>query len=547
MRVLGVSLGHDSNACLLEDGKIVRYIAEERFNRLKVGVNNAIESVHYCLGDYKLEDMDSIVVSTKVVGITRTFFRTLFKSKTTLGIPVTIRNRCFETDRVKEIDHHNCHAASAYYTSGLDNSLIVTIDGIGDDTTQFVALGQGAKIKPLAYVKQDGVYIRGQDNMFHVKRFKENKTMSWGWFYGMVTEAIGFRMVVDEGKTMGMAPYGDASKVPLAELKKPMYRTHPEGFYHEGGKVYYHFGGAEDYEKMAAKYGRENMAAAAQKLLEDKVITYIKKWLKRTGQRNLCTAGGVFLNVKLNQRIVEECDLDNYWPFPLASDCGLSIGAAMVEYYSKCDTYRPERLTNLYFGSEYSDDEIKKILDRNKLHYKPYDVNHVAQALADNKIVAWFQGRMEGGPRALGGRSILMSPLKAENKDTINSCVKFREGFRPFCPSVTSEAADRYFDGGNEFMIVSCNVKTKDIPAVTHVDNTARPQRLKREDNPKFHELLTKFGELTGHPVLLNTSFNIMGQPIIRTPEEAIRGFYGVGLDMLVIGNYMLEKQGRIQ
>jgi carbamoyltransferase len=201
-------------------------------------------------------------------------------------------------------------------------------------------------------------------------------------------------------------------------------------------------------------------------------------------------------------------------------------------------------MEHLYFGTGYSNEEIENVLRRNKLSYRPYDVSYVARKLAQNKIVGWFQGRMEGGPRALGGRSILMSPLKAENKDIINSFVKFREGFRPFCPSVTEEAADKYFDGGGEFMITACNVKTQDIPAVTHVDGTARPQIVKQSANPKFHALIDAFGKESGHPVLLNTSMNIMGEPIVRTPEEAIRCFYGVGMDLLVLGDFVLEKMG---
>jgi carbamoyltransferase len=492
-----------------------------------------------------MEDIDKVVVSDGLVSMVKLHFEAAFKARSVTGMPVAFQKRGFNVQGVVQAPHHECHAASSYYTSGMKDSLIISIDGIGNDTTQYVALGENGKLHSLSYVKKDGVYTRREDGIFRFRKFKKESIYSWGWFYGAITEAIGpWKICQDEGKTMGLAPYGDPNKVPKDEIKKHMYKISPAGFYHDGGQVHYHFGNANVYAEMVEKYGKENMAAAAQKILEEKVITYIKRWMKRTGQKNLCTAGGVFLNVKLNQRIVEECGLDNYWPFPMASDCGLSIGAALLEYH-KTNPYKPERLSHLYYGSEYTDQQILEILKRNKISYAPYSVHYIAEALAENKIVAWFQGRMEGGPRALGGRSILMSPLRAENKDIINKYVKFREGFRPFCPSVTEEAHSKYFDGGNEFMIVACNVKTKDIPAVTHVDGTARPQIVTQKDNPKFHQLLSAFGDKTGHPVLLNTSFNVMGEPIIRTPEEAIRCFYGVGLDILVIGNYMIEK-GRV-
>jgi carbamoyltransferase len=542
MKVLGVSIGHDSNACLVEDGKIVRYIAEERFNRIKTGVNGVLDSVKFCLNGDKMEDVDKIAISDGLTNIVRVHFEVAFKAKSSFGMPVPYQQKGYDVKAVIEIPHHDCHAASAYYTSGLKESLIITIDGIGSDVTQCVYIGSGGKIKPMAYVKTDGVYIRGKDGVFRVRKYKKESIYSWGWFYGSVTEALFAKPCQDEGKTMGLAPFGDASKVPEREMKEHMYKVQPMGFYHNNGQVYYHFGAADEYTKMIAKYGRENVAASAQKILENKILTYIKRWMKRTGQKNLCTAGGVFLNVKLNQRIMEECGLDNYWPFPLASDSGLSIGAALLEYH-KTNPYVPQRLSHLYYGSEYSDQEIEAILKRNKISYQPYSLHRVAEALAENKIVGWFQGKMEGGPRALGNRSILMSPLKAENKDIINKYVKFREGFRPFCPSVTEEAYDKYFyAGANEFMIIACKVRNGSIPAVTHVDKTARPQIVRHKDNPKFHELLTAFGEKTGHPVLLNTSLNVMGEPIIRSPEEAIRCFYGVGIDILVLGNYMIEK-----
>ena len=547
MRVLGVCIGHDSSACLVEDGRVVRYAAEERFNRLKVGVNSPIGAFNFALGDLRIEDLDTIAVSAGISGVIEEHFNVLLKNRSVPWLPVYMSGITHHADDISFVDHHLCHAASGYYTSGYSNALIVSLDGMGEATTHYVAIGEGRSIDPISVITDKDIVLRQADGAARARAFRNPQSFSLGWFYGMATEGLGWRIACDEGKTMGLAPYGDPDVIPDADIRALMYKRYPEGYYHDAGRVHYHFAGSYGFKALADRYGRENLAASAQRKLEQKVIPFINKWLKRTGQRNLVTAGGVFQNVKLNQRIAEECDVDSYWPFPLSSDTGVSIGAALAESHRRMagEPYTPERVTNLYWGPEYSNQEIEALLVRNKLQYRAYDPDYVASQLAENRIVAWFRGRMEGGPRALGSRSILMSPLRAENKDIINAQVKFREGFRPFCPSVTSEAADRYFDGGGNFMIVACNVRGEAIPAVTHVDGTSRPQFVTRTDNPAFHDLLTRFGGLTGHPVLINTSLNVMGEPIIRTPDQAIRCFYGVGLDLLVIGDFMLEKAAR--
>lgn len=544
MKVLGLSIGHDSNACLVEDGKIVRYAAEERFNRIKVGLNPPSQAVKYCLGEYKMEDIDRVVISSGVTETIGLYLGVLLTKRKFLGIPSHFRETSYDVPSYGTVDHHLCHASSAYYTSGLKDSLIVSIDGVGENTTHAIYDARNGKITPIHLVNTTGTFTRGKIGVFEEHRFPTDVPRSLGWFYGAVTEALGWRMCCDEGKVMGLAPYGDPSVIPESEMRLKLYEPGYVTYYVVNGRCYYRTESSDYYEALAKKYGRENLAAAAQSLLEKEAIALIGEWLEKTGHKNLCCSGGVFLNVKLNQKIRETFKLDNFWPFPLAGDSGLAIGAALHEYWKKCGKeFLPNRIQHLYYGPEYPDDEIKRILDLAKLRYKPYDVGYVARSLAENKIVAWFQGRMEGGPRALGGRSILMSPLKAENKDKINREVKFREGFRPFCPSVTEEAADRYFEFAGEFMIEGAKVKTDAVPAVTHVDLTARPQSVKESVNPKFHALLSEFGKLTGHPVLLNTSLNIMGQPIICDPMDALRCFFSVGLDMLVIGNFIVEKE----
>lgn len=543
MKVLGVSIGHDSSACLVDDGRIIRYVAEERYNRIKVGLNCPHQSVKYCLGDYKIDEMDRVAASNGISASIEIYLGVLFNKRKWAGIPASFKDVSWDYLALSQIDHHLCHASSAYYTSGLKESLIVCIDGIGDTTTHSVFDAKDGKITPLYLVNTAETFTRGKRGIFEETKSLKDKPRSLGWFYGAITEALGWRMVCDEGKTMGLAPYGDPTVIPEKEMRAHLYDYGFITYYSTDGRCYYRTESSDYYAGLAKKYGRENLAASAQDLLEKETLLLIGEWLKKTGHKNLCVAGGVFLNVKLNQKIREAFKPDDFWPFPLAGDSGLSIGAALCEYWKKTDRpFTPNKLKHLYYGPEYSNEEIKRVLDLAKLKYRAYDVGEVARMLSDNKIVGWFQGRMEGGPRSLGGRSILMSPLKSENKDIINRDVKFREAFRPFCPSVQEGTADKYFDGSGEFMIEACKVKGLDIPAVTHVDGTARPQIVRESVNPKFYELLDKFGEITGHPVLLNTSMNIMGEPIIMTPQQAIRCFYGVGLDAMVLGDYVIQK-----
>ena len=538
MNILGIIVGHDSSACLLEDGVITRYIQEERFNRIKCGVNNAIESVNFCIKD---KHIDEVVVS-ETRHKESIIHLTALLSKHNIPLPNYISKNTLSYDNVRMIGHHEAHAASSYYTSGFDDALVIAIDGIGNDTTHFVAVGEGSRIKPVFRVYNN--YVEAFDNKIsNVRKIKSGTAKSLGFYYGSCTEALGWRASTDEGKTMGLAPYGDPNVIPKALMTESMYDVRNTMAYSNNGQVHYHYSGADEYLKVIEKYGRENFAASAQALFEEKALNFIRRWMKRTGKTKLCTAGGIFLNVKLNQRICEMIGTDNYWPFPLSNDSGCSIGSALYHHYMNNNgNYVPNRLKHLYLGDEFSDEQIRNTLVMSKINYRGYDKNRVAQSLSNNKIWGWFTGRMEAGPRSLGGRSILMSPLRAENKDIINAQVKHREGFRPFCPTVLRERTNEYFDGGGEFMITSCKVKSDKIPAVTHVDNTARPQILDWESNPKYYELIEEFSKFTRVPVLLNTSLNVMGEPIIRTPEQALRCFYSTGLDGMVLGNYIIEK-----
>jgi carbamoyltransferase len=359
---------------------------------------------------------------------------------------------------------------------------------------------------------------------------------------------------------MGLAPYGDFTKCRgVLDRFYPKYAAgdlvEPHSFgpgfnWNEAGSTEWHLDDADEIHRLVQKYGPENIAAEAQRVLEEQVMEVIFPWMEREKTATLCAAGGVFLNVKLNQRLWYSGKVTRHWTYPNCGDSGLAVGAALYAHYEKAlnDPIRVQE--HLYWGPEYCNEEVADIVKQRSLHarYVENIEEESARLLAQNKILAWFQGRMESGPRALGNRSILMSTAKVENKDIINARVKYREAFRPFCPSLTIEAAPQYLVRYRvePFMITSFDTieeKKACIPAVVHADGTARPQTVRREINPRYWTLLTEFGKLTGDPVLLNTSLNIKGEPMICHPREAIRCFYDSGIDYLVIGNYLFSKE----
>ncbi len=562
MIVLGVHIGHDSSAALVIDGKVVADVAEERFKRIKHYNGLPLKSIDYCLSsqNLKIDDVDIIAVPGLAL---ISDFNFLFE----LGLPVNpdskIRNlleiapvvprktlkkpplymKSFKKiDRTKiiNVEHHLAHAASAYYTSGLkEKQLIVTMDGAGDKVSTCIWKGEDGKIVPL-------------------KKFDTKGSL--GWFYSNVTEALGWWHGDGEGKTMGLAPYGTTEKTKgILDRFYPKFSAgdliepHDYGrafIWNEGGQTEWHFDDAFEIKKLVDKYGAEDIAAEAQRILEEQTFQIVFPWLEREKTQNLSCAGGVFLNVKLNQRIWETGKIKSHNIFPNAGDSGLAVGAALYAYYDSNPNTEIYHLDHLYLGPEYNDKEIEDVLKLRYLKYRVIDnpSKYAAQKLAEDKIVAWFQGRMESGPRALGNRSILMSANKAENKDTINARVKFREAFRPFCPSILWEKKEDYLMNCRDefFMITSFTCKPEkrsNVPAVVHADHTLRPQTIKKEQNEKFWNLINEFGEITGEYLILNTSMNIMGEPVINHPREAIRCFYDNGLDVLIMNNFVLEKE----
>ena len=562
MNILGIHIGHDSSAALVVDGKIVADVAEERFTRTKHYCGLPIASIDYCLKSQKLKmaDIDIVAVPADcsvpdlnflldLKGAKRErktkkrsmleFTEELFK-KGAAKPPLYIKNFAIKhSTEIVHVNHHLAHAASAYYTNNLsEKQLIVTMDGSGDGMSIALWRGENGKIELLQAFPLSA---------------------SIGFFYSNVTEALGWWHGDGEGKTMGLAPYGDYTKAQgvLTKFhpkfsKGQVLEHHDFGrsfFWNEGGAIQWHYDEAYEIRDLVQKYGREHIAAEAQRVLEEQVQEIIYPWMEKEGTRNLSCSGGVFLNVKLNQRIWESGRVTRHHIYPNAGDSGLAVGAALYAYYQVNPSAPIDNIEDLYWGPEYSETEIEAALKLRNLLYRRVEniEEYVAKQLAEGKIISWFQGRMESGPRALGNRSILMSANQPQNKDTINARVKFREAFRPFCPSMLWENRADYLENPRDefFMITSFTCvegKRKKVPAVVHADATLRPQTVKKEFNPRFWNLINEFGKLSNEPLLLNTSFNIMGEPIVTHPREAIRCFYDNGLDCLALGNFVLEK-----
>ena len=564
MNVLGIHIGHDSSAALIVDGRIVADVAEERFTRIKHYAGLPIRALEYCLKSQNLtmEDIDAVAVPAKGSMLDLNFLLDLKGEKREKG---TSKRQAFEFVReilkkpevkpplyiknfplhprteIVHVEHHLAHAASAYYTSGYrDKQLIVTIDGSGDGVAIGIWRGENGKITKLHTFPNAG---------------------SLGWFYSNITEALGWWHGDGEGKTMGLAPYGDFSKCQgVLDGFTPQYvngdlmTPHDFGrncYWNEGGAIQWHFDEAYVIQELVNKHGREHIAAEAQRVLEEQVKQIVFPWMEREGTRNLSAAGGVMLNVKLNQRLWESGRITKHHTYANPGDSGLAVGAALSAYYQANPSAPFHTVQDAYWGPDYSAAEIESILKARNLTYRRVDniEEFTAKQLANDKIVAWFQGRMESGPRALGNRSILMSANRAENKDIINARVKFREAFRPFCPSLLWEKREEYLQNVRDefFMITSFTAqqsKWEKVPAVVHADKTLRPQTVNQTFNRRFWNLINEFGKQTGEYLLLNTSFNIMGEPIVCNPREAIRCLYDTGLDMLVMDNFVLEKQG---
>lgn len=563
MYILGISaLYHDSAACLSQNGKIIAAAAEERFTRIKHDNSFPIQAVQFCLknSEITIDDVDLIVFYEKpflkfdrilntiidTVPFGFNFFRKSIKSwtKTKLWIPHIIKKELKYKGEIIFAEHHEAHAAAAFFTSPFNESAIITIDGVGEKACITIAKGKDNKVKIIE---------------------EQHYPNSFGLLYSAFTQYCGFKVNSGEYKLMGLAPYG-----------KPVYRqlildelvTISENAEVLLNLNYFSFeqGKSTINEKFCQLFGKPirkeedsifgfyaDIACSIQSITDDFIVTLAQYAKKIVNSENLCLSGGVALNCKANGFLKEAKIFENIWVQPASGDDGTAIGAAFIGWYHYYNKERSILRNNLndqvYLGSSFTNNEIEDQLKAHGIDYLflegPILVLETASALINKEIVGWFQGKMEFGPRALGNRSILASPVFEDMKSTLNLKIKFREGFRPFAPVVLAEKAKDWFDIKEDlkYMLFTAKCFKKEvIPSCVHEDFSARVQTISKEDNELFYSLIEVFDKKTNVPVLINTSFNVRGEPIVESPEDALRCFFNTHMDVLVIGNYIIRK-----
>jgi carbamoyltransferase len=560
--ILGIHPGHDSGASLIKDGKILAAADEERFRRQKFwGGGFPENSVKFVL-EYtytNIKDVNAIAIPAKKfskiellkLGIRYSKYPGILRNKMQksknkeIGYDYhsnVVRKGLIKlfgkSPKIIGVDHHMAHAAAAYYTSGLKEPVIITSDGVGGSISSTVNIIKNRKIKRIASSLEPG---------------------SLGHFYEALTEGLGFMINSDEYKVMGMAAYGDWKKGGYRELrglapklKNLVFERRPWKIYSEYKNNFWnvHIGESGFVKLLIDRYGKLNVAAAGQRVFEDLLLQWVKNIIKKTKKKQFCAAGGSFLNVKANQRIRDELGVELF-VFPHSGDGGLSTGCALYANALLNPKTKFEKINSLSFGPEYSNEEIENELKKTKgIKYKKVDnIEEISsQHVAKGKILGWFQGRMEYGPRALGNRSIIANPTKNKYKDKVNIKVKFREEWRPFCPSMIDEESSKYLINKGEapFMITAFDVpkdKIQKIEGVVHVDGTTRPQIVKKEIYSRYWNLINKVKDKIGAGVVLNTSFNRKGEPIVCSPKDALNTFLNCGMDYLAIGDYFVEKR----
>jgi len=562
MKILGINFSNDSAAALVEDGVVTAACQEERFSRVKHDASFPRRAVELCLerGGVGLESVDAVAFfwnpgihamapTRRLSSVPRHQLEFLHAVPTNLlgmmngarveGLDQVIRLASGMELKIHYVTHHMCHAAAAFYTSPFEEAAILTADGYGERQATGIFSGNGVEIDELLSV---------------------DFPHSLGAVYAAFTQYLGFRPNSGEGKVMGLASYGAASD--LAGKVREMIRPTDEGFEVDLSCFeYFHDRPRRYSEKLVDLLGpprapesgieRRHMdiAWALQAATEETLLHLARLARDRTGAGNLCLAGGVGLNCVANGRLAREAGFDECFFYPAAGDAGTSVGAALFAYHRIHGGGRSMAVADEYLGAEYDDGEILDALRRTDArHAKISDpMEAAARMIADGLVIGWFQGRAEFGPRALGNRSILADPGRADMKDLLNSRVKFREEFRPYAPSVIEEACGDFFSSAapSPYMLRAYETledKREVLPAITHVDGTARVQTVSRDANPRYHDLIRRVGELTGAPVVLNTSFNIRGEPIVNTPEEAIRCLFGTGMDALFLGDFLVIK-----
>lgn len=558
MYILGIScFYHDSAACLLKNGKIVAAAEEERFSRNKHDESFPNNAINYCLeeGNIKVNDLEYVAFYEKpflkfkriIESHVSTFpksYKSFLKSfpiwlKKKLYLKKIIRDKLDYKGRIVFPEHHISHAASSFLVSPFKKAAILTIDATGEETTT-----------------TKGVGIKNEIRLTHEIKFPH----SIGLLYSTFTAHLGFKVNGGEGKVMGMAPYGEP--VYYDEIMNKLIDVREDGSfklnmdyfsYHYTDRMYKDkfldlFGEPREKDRDDFDERHANLAASIQKVTEEILMKIVNELYEETKMKNLCLSGGVVLNCAANGKIERNSSFKNIFIQGAAGDDGGALGVAFYTYNTLLGNKRKFVMDNLYWGPSYSNEEIESFLEKNGILHTKYNrerlLEVVAEEISNKKIVGWFQGRMEFGPRALGNRSILADPRKKEICDIVNKNIKFRESFRPFAPTILKERGNDYLEKCYEspFMIRTYRVKSNRIPAVTHVDGTVRPQILKRNENPKYYDLIKKFEKKTGVGALLNTSFNRRGEPIVCSPEDAYNCFKGSKLDLLVLENYLIPK-----
>ena len=593
--ILGISaFYHDSAAALIVDGEIIAAAQEERFTRKKHDSSYPKNAIDFVLkfASISLEDVDHVVFYEKPIlkfdRLIETYIANApfgYKSFQK-AIPLWIKEKIFQKkiilDEIKKssknfdekkllfCEHHMSHAASAFYPSKFEKSIILTLDGVGEWSTTTVSIGEKNKINILEEI---------------------HYPHSLGLLYSALTYYLGFKVNSGEYKVMGLAPYG------TPKFKKIIYdnliEVKNDGSFRLNQKYFnYSVGLTMTNEKFSKLFNNPvripeeelsqfhmDMAASIQEVIEEVVIKIVKHLKEKYKIDNLCLAGGVALNCVANGKILEEKIFKEIWVQPASGDAGGAIGAALSVWYDHLKNNRKlnpniqtDQMKGSYLGPSYSNEKIENALKKYQINYEILDdekmIEFTANALSEKNAVGWFQGRMEFGPRALGARSILADPRSENMQKNLNLKIKFRESFRPFAPSIMEEKVKEWFelDTKSPYMLFVAqlikdkkiinenldpnlngidllNIKRSDVPAITHVDYSARIQTVNKEVNQKFYSLLSKFNEITKCPILVNTSFNIRGEPIVNTPEDAIKCFLGTNLDYLIIENFILDKK----
>lgn len=567
--ILGIKyLAHDTAAALMVDGKLVAACEQERYSLDKHSRLFPSDAIDDCLrkGRFTMADVDEIAFGGDPEACIRsTYLETAIRDPKRVGMMIQEFDRIKEMYRTEAIirektkfkgpitffDHHLTHLASSYYPSGYQDALLLSIDGVGDNKTMKLAIGNGGAIK---VVHEAYEYPH-----------------SLGLVYAAITCYLGWKNIHHEGIIMALACFGDSNRTVPGQTRSYYsffediiqyddrygITINPEwmAYYYERDKWVSDrfvevFGPRRTYDIATLNQHHKDIAAALQRRLEEVILGVLRNARRDYGLRHLCLSGGVALNCSMNGRIERERIFDEIFVQPASGDAGLAIGACYLAARARDPGYRPSKSHNYYLHGEYSDSEIEQALVKAGVRYRrPHDLyGETAKHLAGGKVVGWYQGGAEFGPRALGNRSILARPFPESMRDHINDRVKFREYFRPLAPAVMKEYLHEYFIIGQEspHMLIACRVqqaKKAAIPATVHVDDSCRVQSVGPDNNERFYKLLKAVHGETGCPVLLNTSFNVKGQPIVQTPEQAISCFLGTEIDVLALGNFLVEEK----